>query len=916
MKKIIILIIAIYLLSGRFTASQNNEVDIYYDYFLRSYNSGDILNAERYLLLILGNEDSLSRDYKVSVFNNLGATYFLLGKYDKSLDYYNKAELIIDPEDAPRAQGDLYINKAIIFGIRKMYSNAFEYFDKAIRIYGTLANNDLSVISSLSLAYMNYGRILTETGDYRYALELFNKSADLAEKYKLPSLATVYMNIARANVDLNDSREAEIFYSKCIKILKEQFSDQHFRLAEAYSGYAQLLESELKFPEAFELLNLALSISRHNYGEKSSQVSLIYKNLGDHFADQSEPKQALQYYQKALISIVTGFDNTDILTNPPVDSSLFTIRLLENLKGKALAMEQLSQAEQNMALKIKYSKAAGQTIELALKVIEEIKNGPVSNEDRTYLAENEKETYVNAIKIINNELELTGETSLVRKMYGILQNAKSSVLREEIIENGLLYSAIVPDSLHEKKNDLELTISTYNNFIQNEIQSQRPDSIKINFWKDEIFVLNRKLEKLSLEISSTYPEYTDLLRKTTSLTVGQIMRGLRKNETIIDFLLSGNYKNGVRACFIFCITRDTILLYETDLDSHFASNAEIIRAGGNPVNKKNNHQQYLMEYVRALNYMYTRLIEPIQKYLHSDHLIIIPDDEIAWLPFDALIESLPSDGITSYEGLPFLINRYIISYGPSSSLIFNKSSGSRKVFAFSPDYSVFNNEVKSPLQLSGASKEIDEIFKLFRGSRYSGDSATETNFRSALENPGIFHLAMHSISDTLNSNNSYLLFDNRYDSVNDGILYNYEISLMKVESPMIVLSSCNSGSGELFRSEGLLSLARGFFLSGASSVIMTSWEINDEVSAQIMGKFYQYLARGKQKDEALHLAKLDFLMNNPPSLMNPYYWAAYKIMGNNNSVTVNRTVILFSVSAAVVIITGLLVYYFRRRRIF
>ena len=52
--------------------------------------------------------------------------------------------------------------------------------------------------------------------------------------------------------------------------------------------------------------------------------------------------------------------------------------------------------------------------------------------------------------------------------------------------------------------------------------------------------------------------------------------------------------------------------------------------------------------------------------------------------------------------------------------------------------------------------------------------------------------------------------------------FNYEISLSRLKSPMIVLSACNSGSGTLYHGEGLMSLARAFILAGASSVVMTS----------------------------------------------------------------------------------------------
>lgn len=898
-----------------FPVTQDNNLESGYKNFLRSYNSGDLLNAEQHLLLMLESIDSIPLYYKVSIFNNLGATNFLLGKYDRSLDYYNKAESLTSSENISQSLGDIYINKAIIFGIQKLYSNAFEYFEKGIRIYDGLVDKDKDVISSLSLAYMNYGRILTETGEYQHALQLFNQSASLISRNKLPSLATVYMNIARVNVSLKNFSTAEIFFTRSIELLKEQYSDQHYRLAEAYSVFAQLMELEGKYSEAYELLNLAHSIYLQNYGEKSPQLSLAYKNLGDHFLDLSEPEKALTYYQKALISIVNGFNNTDVFSNPPADSSLFKIRFLENLKAKALAMEKLSGTETDPASRIKYGRAASEAIGIALKVIEDMKDELVTSDNRTYLAENEKDTYINAIEIIKNELDLTGEPSLVRKMYEIAQNTKASVLRDEITENELFYSAIIPDSLHEKKNDLELMINTYNNFINNELQNQKPDSAKINLWKDQIFAMNRKLEMLSEEIYEKYPEYSDLLHKTMPMTINQIMKGLKRDETIIDFLLAGKYKNGVRRCFSFIITRDTILIYESELDSLFVNNTEIIQRGGLPAINASNHQQYFSEYTAALNYMYNKLIEPVQKYLHTDHLIIIPDEEIVWLPFDALIESFPSGSITSFEGLPFLINKYIISYGPSSSMIFNKTSWTRKVYAFLPDYSLFKQADKNPMQLSGATKETDKLFKWFRGSRYTGESATEANFRTALDAPGIFHLAMHSISDTLDSKYSYLLFDSRNDTLNDGMLFNYEISLLKVASPMIVLSSCNSGIGKLYHSEGLMSLARSFFLSGAASVIMTSWEINDEVSADIMSRFYYYLAKGEKKDDALHHAKIDFLNNSPPSLKNPYYWAAYKVLGNNNSVTYNRDLVLFLASALLVIIAGITIYFFRRRRI-
>jgi CHAT domain-containing protein len=133
---------------------------------------------------------------------------------------------------------------------------------------------------------------------------------------------------------------------------------------------------------------------------------------------------------------------------------------------------------------------------------------------------------------------------------------------------------------------------------------------------------------------------------------------------------------------------------------------------------------------------------------------------------------------------------------------------------------------------------------------------------------------------------------------------------------MIVLSACNSGTGTLYYGEGLMSLARGFTLAGASSVIKTAWEINDESSASIIKRFYYHLSNGKEKNEAMHLSKLEYLKKSPPSLKNPYYWAAYEVLGDNTPVVRKNSVTLIVVILVLIVSAGLVLSYFRARRIF
>ena len=159
------------------------------------------------------------------------------------------------------------------------------------------------------------------------------------------------------------------------------------------------------------------------------------------------------------------------------------------------------------------------------------------------------------------------------------------------------------------------------------------------------------------------------------------------------------------------------------------------------------------------------------------------------------------------------------------------------------------------------------------------------------------------------------MFDTHNLSPEEGKLYNYEISLTRIKSPMVVLSACNSGSGTLYSGEGLMSLARSFTLAGASSVIKTAWEINDEASAAIITRFYRHLSKGKEKNEAMRLAKLEYLKSSPPAFTNPYYWAAYEVLGDNAPVVRNNTVSVLVIVSLAVILAGILLFYFKRRSI-
>ena len=52
--------------------------------------------------------------------------------------------------------------------------------------------------------------------------------------------------------------------------------------------------------------------------------------------------------------------------------------------------------------------------------------------------------------------------------------------------------------------------------------------------------------------------------------------------------------------------------------------------------------------------MYQNLFKPVEDLVKGTRIIIIPDEEIGWLPFDSFLKNSPGPDQTDYEGCPSL----------------------------------------------------------------------------------------------------------------------------------------------------------------------------------------------------------------------------------------------------------------------
>jgi len=362
---------------------------------------------------------------------------------------------------------------------------------------------------------------------------------------------------------------------------------------------------------------------------------------------------------------------------------------------------------------------------------------------------------------------------------------------------------------------------------------------------------------------------------------------ISRDEALLEYFIGNRYG------FAFLLTRDS-------LDMVALSNAhEFVSLLPNYLSflTLESSKEFLGQ--QGGRILYDRLIAPFKKRLSTDirKIIIVPDGILHYLPFETLISDVspPPSKSNVEKGYRFLVEDYEICYSPSavcSSLLQKRnkingnSMGLLAVACPEVNYQIESskNNAQGIRKLAFAKKEILTIANFFPKNRQKllmGKEASEEAFKSLdLSNFKIIHLAAHGLFDDQYWWRSGILLNRDNAGPEDGLLQPIDLFGVRLDADLVVLSSCQSGSGHFEKGEGLLGFSAAFFLAGANSILSSLWVIDDESGAQFMNRYYRHLAAGKTKGEALSLSKID-MMNS--KYRHPFFWAPFILIGDHSS---------------------------------
>lgn len=304
--------------------------------------------------------------------------------------------------------------------------------------------------------------------------------------------------------------------------------------------------------------------------------------------------------------------------------------------------------------------------------------------------------------------------------------------------------------------------------------------------------------------------------------------------------------------------------------------------------------------------LYKQLFAPFEEELEDlTQLVIVPDGSISLLPFDALVQS--GD---------FLLRHFAIKYLPSVSVFKLLQSPHRTTsqellaiagsgFESGKTYlgsSTQNDFAALPFTLI----EVDSVSARFERTKVlKNELVSEAGVKNlSLGSFKYLHFATHGDINEITPSQSGLILSKKTEMERlfgeDGYLNAKEISGLKLNADMVVLSACNTATGKVLNGEGLLGLQRSFFVAGASSVVASLWSIYDRSTPLIMTAFYTNLLEYEDKEFgwfdkllvwgdwykpelidyktlALRDAKLEMLEH--PYYSHPVHWASFTITG-------------------------------------
>lgn len=830
-----------------------------------------------------GEHDSIYIEYTA----NLGFFYQKSGEYAKSEALYLESQKLILKISGKKNKeySSALNNLASLYKIIGQYEMAESLYEEVKMIdkdlFGTESREYAVVLNNIALLYIDQQR-------YTMAEPLLIRSKNIRGEYygkehfiygrALNNLAGLYTMMKRYDKAIDYCKKA-----RDIKV--KNFGKEHLSYSQSMHNLASIYFLQENYEKAETLYLEALVIEAKFLGEKHPEYVKSLNQLAKLYFSAGKKDLAWSFLEKAVraitqvdlsLNITEAWKDSLVQIEDDLHLDLDNIMNVLDLAYGLLKKEEGTIHHQKQLI----------VVDLALILLEKKRHGFFNYKDKLRLLSKSNEWTLRS-------LDLLDKPTSGAKIFELAEQNKSVLLMEASQAQAAYQMGDLPDSLVQ----LEQQIIKKQDKIYSKLQDKRSpkekDSLRI-LLND----LNTERKSFKTRIEKEYPKYTKLKYQQNYAKASEIQALLDEDEAMIEYVI------GDSILYILYLDQKNLRVIEQPLDKkELRKEIKTLHrtlSSYNLLTKK--EEESYRSYTNSAYWFYQNLMAPVLEQSKTiKKLIVITDGELGHLPFEVFLTDLAPQQITDYADLSYLMNDYVLSYHYSATL-WQENKGRKapqnngQILGLTANYIPQKSttyatrlpaykRIRADLDsLPSAREEVKLLSEQFKGYFDFEEGASERIFKAKASQFSVIHLAMHGILDSRAPMLSSLVFTEDGDSLENNFLQAYEISKLNLNADLVVLSACETGYGKFEKGNGIASLARSFMYAGASSLVVSLWQVNDFSTARIMQFFYENLAKGMGKAEALRTAKLDYIKTSKGILSHPAFWSPFVQIGTSDPI--------------------------------
>jgi CHAT domain-containing protein len=790
--------------------------------------------------------------------------------------------------DALRAWGNLYIATAEYAKAEPLLEEGLEISER------TLGSQHPTVALGLRLLANLHGFL----EDLERARTYLERALAIAERSFAPddvSLIAIVHDLGDIYRVLGDFDRAEPLLQRAADWVEKKYGPEHIQLASPLNNLGSVAVQRKEYARALALYERAHAIREKTLGAQHPDTVRLLSSMANVYADQGDFGKARELHQQAL----------DLLSASAGPYHRATAVALDGIARSYAAQGNLDLALQYQA---RYDEVLAKQIEWNLGI----------GSDRERLA------YLHWVssqtdRTVSIHVQQAPDKAAARDLaLSVLLERKGRGLDAMSGSITALRARLNPDD-RRLLDELGETDSRLAN-----LSLAGPGKLLRSDWQKQLVDLGDRRERLESAVSDRSAEFR---AQWQPVTIATVRNAIPADAALIEFASYRTFDSKKAESQAYGESRYVVYVLRRSGDVQWRDLGPVEQVDVALAALRQALRDPRRTDVRELARAADRKVMASVRSLVGDakHILVSPDGALNLIPFEALLDQ---------QG-HYLLERYSISYlttgrdllrfqvprksndgpvlfanpafGEPGETVIARARHDNKEFAqaVAARRSIVVGDSLSSMYfapLAGTAREANAIRSLFpEASLLTGEQATKAALRG-IHAPSILHIATHGFflgdvtaqkapgSSGIRASGESARVESPLlrsglalaganltkgsNTTDDGIFTALEASNLNLwGTRLVTLSACDTGVGEVKNGEGVYGLRRAFFLAGTESLVMSLWPVSDNVTRELMTRYYSGLKKGLGRGEALRQSQLAMLKRKGRE--HPFYWASF-----------------------------------------